>query len=168
MATGLSPSSSSACMLVLNCVLLFPGSVCNRYARRRFTSPRLTLLMSTACIDTAISYISSTITEGTDPLSDQICDTMLATIFTFIAPQCLLPAQQRLDDCKRVMDRRVFYDEPNMQALISSLGEPSRLFLGAAADRERSRLPLFPAQFVDWDSKGNRLGTFCTVYSSFW
>jgi hypothetical protein len=126
--------------------------------------------MSIACIDTAISYISSTIIEGTDPLTDRICDTMLATIFTLLIPQHLRPAQPRPDDFERAMDRRVFYDEPNMQALITSLDESSRLFLCTAADRERSRLPLFPAHLMDWDwdSKGDRFGMFCAVHSSFW
>jgi hypothetical protein len=72
---------------------------------------------------------------------------MVATILTFPLPRGHRPAQQRVDDRERVMDRPVFYDEPQMHTLIASFDDRSRLLLKAAADRERSRLPLFPAHF---------------------
>jgi len=74
---------------------------------------------------------------------------MMATILTFLPPEPQ-PAQQRPDDRERAMDRRIFYDEPHIHTLISLMDEKSRLFLLAAADRERSRLPLFPAHFMKW------------------
>jgi hypothetical protein len=102
-------------------------------------------------VDTAISYISRATTQPEDPLTNQICETMAATILTLVPPRGTQPAQQRSDDRERVMDRHVFYDEPQIQTLISSLDEFSRSLLKAAADRERSRLPLFPAHFGDVD-----------------
>lgn len=97
-----------------------------------------------ACIDTAISYISSAMTHEPDPLAERICDTMMATILAFPLPQSPQPVQQRPDDRERVMDRPVFYDEPQMRTLIASFDDGSRSLLKAAADRERSRLPIFP------------------------
>lgn len=76
---------------------------------------------------------------------------MVATILSFLPPSDNRPAQQRVDDRERAVDRRVFYDEPRMQSLIASLDESSRIFLKVASDRERSRLPLFPAHFRNWD-----------------
>jgi hypothetical protein len=72
---------------------------------------------------------------------------MVATVFTFVPPEGLRPAQLQPDDRERIMDRRIIIDEPGMQALISSLDKSSRLLLEAAANRERSRLPLFPGHF---------------------
>ena len=57
------------------------------------------------------------------------------------------PAQQRYDDRERVMDRRVFYDEPRIVEFIGSLEERSIAYLKAAAERERAHLPIFPAHF---------------------
>ena len=93
-----------------------------------------------------------------DPETERICETMFTTVATFFPPQSPLPllepAQPRSDDCDCVMDRHVFYDEPPMQTLIASLDKPSRLFLQGAADKERERLPLFPAHFqAFWDGQ---------------
>jgi hypothetical protein len=76
---------------------------------------------------------------------------MVDTVRTFIPPQPFRPAQQRGDDRERIMDRRVFYDEPRMRALISSFEKSSRLFVEAVAERERDRLPLCPEHFKGWD-----------------
>src|SRR5262245_24140797 len=74
--------------------------------------------------------------------------TTVSMFFPSDSPSPILqPAQPQPDDGIKVMDRRVFYDEPSMQAVIASLDEPSRLFLHDAAERERARLPLFPAHF---------------------
>ena len=55
----------------------------------------------------------------------------------------------------------MFYDEPHMQDMISLLDEPSRVFLADAADRERERLPLFPAHFKRlWESEDGKGGSF--------
>jgi len=86
--------------------------------------------------------------QPADALIDQICDAMVATIFAFPPPpEVIQPAEKRPDDRERVMDRIVFYDEKHMQTLISSLDDNGRIFLKAVADRERLRLPLFPAYF---------------------
>jgi hypothetical protein len=106
-----------------------------------------------ACIDTAIPFISGAISQPPDPLADQICDAMFTTILTFPLPTDTQPAEPRPDDLERVMDRRVMYDEPQMHDLISSFDDPSRSLLKAAAERERSRLPLFPAHFGVWNTK---------------
>jgi hypothetical protein len=98
-----------------------------------------------ACVDTALSYIKTTTTQ------DEVFDVMLSTIHSFPAPQGPAPAVPRPDDRDHAMDRRVFLDEPPMRALLSSLDERSSLVLDAAALRERSRLPLFPAEFASWD-----------------
>jgi len=74
---------------------------------------------------------------------------MSGTIFTFTLPEPG-PVQQRPDDRERVMDRRIFYDEPLMYTLFSSMDEKSRLSLQAAGERERSRLPLFPSCLKTW------------------
>jgi len=103
-------------------------------------------MLSLASIDTAISYISNAITH-----TERIYDAMFATIFTFPLPH---PAQQRVDDRERVMDRPIFYDKPH--TLIASFDDGSRLLLKVAADREGSRLPLFPAHFSVGDT-----GTKC-------
>jgi len=104
-----------------------------------------------ACFDTAIPFISGTMALPPDPLADRICDTMLATILAFPLPSGTQPAQQRPDDLERIMDCRVFYDEPRMRTLIASFDDSSQHSLEAAADRERSRLPLFPGHFSVWD-----------------
>jgi hypothetical protein len=102
-----------------------------------------------AYIDSATSYISTSV--DSDAQTEKICDTMFTTVASFFPPHepplLLQPAEPQPDDRERVMDRQVFYDEPPMQALIASLDEPSRLFLQEAAERERERLPLFPAHF---------------------
>jgi hypothetical protein len=95
-------------------------------------------------------------TRETDPLTDEICDTMVSTILTLVPPVDLRAAQPRPDDRERAMDRRVFFDEPLMQILISSVDEPNRIFLEEAATRERARLPLFPAHFSGWDPDTQR------------
>jgi len=101
-----------------------------------------------ACIDTAVSYLTRAMKQPADSLVDRICEAMVATIFAFPPPpQATRPAEERPDDRERVMDRVVFYDEPYMQTLMSSLGDNDCLFLKSAADRERSHLPLFPACF---------------------
>jgi len=105
-----------------------------------------------ACIDTTTSYLSST--HGTDPLTQRIREAMSATIFTFTLPEPG-PVQQRPDDQERVMDHRIFYDEPLMHTLFSSMDEKSRLSLQAAGERERSRLPLFPSCFKTWVPDGS-------------
>jgi hypothetical protein len=81
---------------------------------------------------------------------------MVATILSFPLPEDHQPAQQRPDDRERIMDRRMLYDEPGMRDLIASLDESSRSYLLDAANRERSRLPLFPAHFTNWDSEHGR------------
>jgi hypothetical protein len=77
---------------------------------------------------------------------------MFATILTFPLPRGPRPAQQRVDDRERVMDYPVFYDEPHMHTLIASFDDGSRLLLKVPADREGSRLPLFPAHFSVGDT----------------
>jgi len=100
-----------------------------------------------ACIDTAISYISKSSSENVDPIRDAVMNTILS-----LAPlPGRSPTRPQPDDRERVMDRRVLFDEPQMQALIESLDEESRIQMKAAADRERSHLPLFPAHFWNWD-----------------
>src|SRR4051794_15718593 len=81
-------------------------------------------------------------------ISIEVCNAMLATIQQFPPPsQTFRPAQPHPDDRKRIKDRRVFYDEPLMRNLISTFDEATRTTLKATADRERARLPLFPAHF---------------------
>jgi hypothetical protein len=74
---------------------------------------------------------------------------MVTTILEFPLPSGPRPppAEQQPDDRDRVMDRPVFYDEPPMRALIASFDDENRLLLKAAAEKERARLPLFPACF---------------------
>jgi hypothetical protein len=110
-----------------------------------------------ACIDTATSYISHAQTTHSppDPLTDLITSTLLSTISSLLFPppphsppsDLLQPAQTHPDDHTLIMSRRVFSDEPHMQAMLSSLDDANRRVLEAAAERERARLPLFPACF---------------------
>lgn len=100
-----------------------------------------------ACINIAISYISLAVTQDTDPLTDRICNTMVATILSFPVPEVDKPAQPRPDDAERLTARRVFTEEPQMKALMAELDEVSRVELDEAADRVRARLPLLPAFF---------------------
>jgi hypothetical protein len=78
---------------------------------------------------------------------------MVSSIRRILPPQHPDPPQPALprpDDRTRVLDRQhVFADEPEMQALFASLDERNRRFLLDAADRERARLPLFPAFLAD-------------------
>jgi len=71
---------------------------------------------------------------------------MLAAILS-LPPPCPhpQPAQPQPDDNDRIADRRVFYDEPLMRSLIASFDDESRQLLKGAAERERTRLPLFPS-----------------------
>jgi hypothetical protein len=104
------------------------------------SSPRL------ACIDSVRGYISRTQSE-TDPIRDAMMDAIAA----FPPTPSTGPAQPQSDDPERVMDRRVLFDEPHMQNLIRSLNDEGRTTMNSAADRERARLPLFPACFVQWE-----------------
>jgi len=109
-----------------------------------------------ACIDIATYYISQMTTEDKnhmDSPTDRICKTMIATILAFPLPMINLPADPRPDDPERIRDRRVFTDEPQMQALITSLDDTSRMALADAAERVRMRLPLLPACFRDWEAQ---------------
>ena len=85
---------------------------------------------------------------------DQVCDAMMGAIRALPGPLGVRPAQQRYDDRERVMDRRVFYDEPQIVEFIGSLEEKSAAYLKAAAERERAHLPIFPAQFRTMDLQG--------------
>jgi hypothetical protein len=78
---------------------------------------------------------------------------MMASILSFPIPADSrpTPAQVQPDDRERVMDRGLFYDEPEVRALIASLDDESRRILEAAAVRERARMPIFPAHFVAQD-----------------
>ena len=76
---------------------------------------------------------------------------MVNSIRAFLLTPSSGPAQPQPDDGKRVMDRRVLFDEPHMQTLILSLSDESRIAMNAAADIERARLPLFPACFAQWE-----------------
>jgi hypothetical protein len=84
---------------------------------------------------------------------------MLTTVSNFDIPKGHRLAEPSQDDRERVMDRRVFYEEPELKNLISSLDESSRAFLRTAMDRERSHLPLFPVHFLEWISEGDPPGT---------
>jgi len=106
-----------------------------------------------ACIDITISYISWATTVDKDPLTDRICETMMATILSFPLPDADRPAQPRPDDVERIRDRRVFTDEHQMHALITALDKNRRVDLDAAIERVRARLPLLPACFRDWESQ---------------
>ena len=112
--------------------------------------------------------MSHTTNSTPDPLTDLIGATMFSTVSSLISPSLppppssyslfslspspspsnfLQPAQPHPDDHALVTSRRVFSDEPHMQALLSSLDGPNRRVLEEAAERERARLPLFPACF---------------------
>jgi hypothetical protein len=106
-----------------------------------------------ACIDIAISYISRATTEDKNPLIDRICETMMATILSFPLPEEDQPLQPRPDDVERIRDRRVFTDEPQMHALITSLDNTMRADLDNAVEQVRTRLPLLPACFREWESE---------------
>ena len=77
---------------------------------------------------------------------------MLSTIFAFPLPHFRIPdpASPQPSGCELVLRHCVFFDEPQMQALIRSLDEKSHLALHAAADMERSRLLIFPAHLRLW------------------
>jgi hypothetical protein len=94
-----------------------------------------------------------------DPLYKKICNTMMATIRAFPYPPSRGPALQRPDDHECIMDRRIFFDEPQMQTLTSSFDEKSQLFLKGSADRERARLPLFPGPLGVWIPENARLNS---------
>jgi len=106
-----------------------------------------------ACIDIATVYISRVTAEDRNPLIDRICETMMATILLFPLPEVDQPAQPRPDDVDRIRDRRVFTDEPQMHALILSLDNTSRADLENVVEQARTRLPLLPASFRDWESE---------------
>jgi hypothetical protein len=84
---------------------------------------------------------------------------MLTTVSHFDIPKGYRLAEPSQDDRERVMDRRVFYEEPELKNLISSLGESSRAFLRTAMSGERSHLPLFPAHLLEWNMEGAPCGT---------
>jgi len=145
----------SSLSFALNALLLsfvFSGGLCLRYGSFSSQFQESSLhVHSPACFDTAIPFISGTMTLPPDPLADRICDAMLATILAFPLPSGTQPAQPRPDDLERIMDCRVLYDEPRMRTLIASFDDSSQRSLEAASDRERSRLPLFPGHFSVWD-----------------
>ena len=89
--------------------------------------------------------------KGGDISASATVKAMLSTILRLHHPLHLAPAQQQPDDSKLVMDRHVFYDEPEMQAVISSFDEPIHLQWNAAGTRAHSHLPVFPAHFCVWD-----------------
>src|SRR5271154_2310805 len=95
-----------------------------------------------AYIDSATVYYSKAAPQEQDP----IWVAMMSTIRSLRSPQYPVPniTPPRSDDFELVMRGRVFFDEPQMQIFISSLDEKSRFSMEAAADRERSRLPIFP------------------------
>jgi hypothetical protein len=114
------------------------------------TKRQSSLFFTLACIDSALAYFPEA-----PPAPDPIWDAMLATILAFPPPpysnsDLALP---RPNDHELVMGRRVFFDEPQMQTLIRSLDEKSRIAMQAAADRERSRLPIFPAHLRMWNAE---------------
>ena len=93
---------------------------------------------------------------------------MLTTVSNFDIPNGHRLAEPSQDDKERVMDRRAFYEEPELMKLISSLDESSRAFLRSAMDRERSHLPLFPAHILEWNPENEPSGTFKAVRLCSW
>jgi hypothetical protein len=86
---------------------------------------------------------------------------MVATIRSFPLPRTDQPAQTRPDDASSVADcRRVFTDEYQIRDLIADLDKTRLDDLDAGAEYLRTRLPVFPACFRDWEpekSSNNRL-----------
>ena len=103
-----------------------------------------------ACIDIATSYISWALTQDADPFTERICNTMVATIQSFPAPETYQPTQPRPDDSKSIADKRVFTDESMMRTLLVGLDATRLTELDHAADQMRARLPLLPACFKGW------------------
>lgn len=81
----------------------------------------------------------------------------MATILSFPLPEEDQPLQPRPDDVERIRDRRVFTDEPQMHALITSLDNTMRADLDNAVEQVRTRLPLLPACFREWESENKGL-----------
>lgn len=97
--------------------------------------------------------MSRATTEDKDPLIDSICEAMMATVLSFPLPEGDQPPEPRPDDDKHITDRRTFADEPQMHALITSLDSTSRADLDNAVEQARTRLPLLPASFREWESE---------------
>jgi len=111
-----------------------------------------------ACIDTTIQFISQR-SSTPDPLTDLIDAAMFSTISSLLLSSSpspshfFQPAQPHPDDQAVITSRRVFSDEPQMQTLLSCLDAPNFRALEEAAERERARLPLFPACFREEAAK---------------
>jgi hypothetical protein len=101
------------------------------------------------CIDAAIREISLLDTKEfpDTPLAHLFYESMVATVLQFPSPHPNHSAIPQLDDLKRIMERRILFDEPRMEAIISSLPECNPTGLEIDRSSTHARLPFFPPHF---------------------
>jgi hypothetical protein len=93
-----------------------------------------------------------------NPLGHLFYETMVATILRFTPPQGTRPAKPQPDDYKRIMDHRMIFDEPGIQAVISSLPKDCRMHLEEERADYHALFPLLPPHFRIWDPAAENYG----------
>lgn len=103
-------------------------------------------------IKTSIICLTSAMAQdNTDPITNQICDVMVNIILSFGIPNINQLPQPCPDDCKRLRDRLIFTNEPQLQILFAQL--PNKAVLDERVSLVYGLLPILPVCFRDWDSE---------------
>ena len=95
-----------------------------------------------------VAYITQGMHDDPHPPTDQLCDAMADVVLSFPLPDVKRPPQPRQDDPERRRDRLIHFDNPRVQALITSSSDKE------AIEWLRSNLPVLPVYFRDWESEG--------------
>ena len=104
------------------------------------------------CIDTALSYLSYAQTHP-DPLTDDICNAMVETIYALCLTSSFQPVETCADDHEYMMDHCIFTEEPILRHKPSLLQGLDKRVIDNITEREHARLLLFPAYFkvYEWN-----------------